>query len=80
MSNYTKLTGTPLSNRQAQAFRSHREKAKLTQTQVAQRLGLRSHRCIVAWEKGQWLPRLETSLRLAEIYGCSVDDLINPKN
>lgn len=76
--NRTKNTGTPLSKRQAAAFRAYRKAAGYTQQQVADFLGYKTHRAIVAWEAGSWLPRVDTAVRLAELYGCDVGNLLNP--
>ena len=67
-----------MSKRQAAAFRAHRKAAGYTQQQVAAYLGYKTHRAVVAWESGSWLPRVETAVRLAELYGCEVGDLLNP--
>lgn len=67
-----------MSRRQAAAFKAYRKAAGYTQQQVADFLGYKTHRAIVAWENGNWLPRVDTAVRLAELYGCDVGDLLNP--
>ena len=53
-----------------------RRRAKgLTQEGVAERLGV-SRQAVSKWESGQSRPELELLLALADLYGCSVDDLL----
>lgn len=78
MSTRTIKTGTELSNRQAAAFRERRKAAGFSQEAVAEAFGI-SRTTVVGWEKGKWLPRPETICKLAELYGCSIDALLNPK-
>jgi transcriptional regulator with XRE-family HTH domain len=35
---------------------------------------------VFAWERGRMQPRLDVLLRLAELYGCELDDLIIKDN
>lgn len=53
---------------------SERKKAKLTQLQVAEALGI-SDSAVNQWEKGKSFPRTEFLPKLAKLYGCTVDDL-----
>lgn len=77
MSNRTAKTGSAVSTRQAAAFKAKREAAGYSQEAVAATFGI-SHTTVCGWEKGKWLPRLETIVRIAELYGCKVDDLLDP--
>lgn len=79
MSNTTVKSGTPLSVRQAKAFKRLRQEAQLRQEDVAEKLGI-NRTTIVGWERGKWLPRPETIVELANLYHCSTDDLLNPKD
>ena len=52
-----------------------RKKAKLLQKDVADMLGV--HRSSIAkWETGVAMPRAGTLVKLAKLYGCTIDDLI----
>lgn len=52
-----------------------RKKAKLLQKDVADELGV--HRSSVAkWETGVAIPRVGTLMKLARLYGCTIEDLI----
>lgn len=55
---------------------SERKKAGLTQQQVADELGI-SDSAVNQWEKGKSFPRTEFLPKLAKLYGCTVDELLN---
>lgn len=52
-----------------------REKANLTQQQLADKLGI-DRSSIAKWETGNCFPRTSTLPQLAKILGCSVDELL----
>lgn len=52
-----------------------RERAGLTQAQLAQRLGFESQSLISMWETGERTPRSEKLPELAQILGCTIGDL-----
>lgn len=54
-----------------------REAAGYTQQEVTERFGYKTNASIVGWEKGKWLPSLETLSRLAEFYGCTLNELLS---
>jgi DNA-binding XRE family transcriptional regulator len=54
---------------------SFREKAGLTQVQLAVLVGVTPN-TIQNWEKDNGLDQLERYLKLAEIFGCNVSDLV----
>lgn len=56
------------------AIRAFRDRAKLTQAQLAQSLGV-GQSAVVAWEKGESLPRAGKLPELARILGCTIDEL-----
>lgn len=56
-------------------FLTARRKVGLTQKEVADSLGVRQA-AVCFWESGRTVPRLPMLLRLAELYGCSVDELL----
>ena len=56
-------------------LRSARKRAKLTVRQVMDSLGV-TDAAIYQWENGDTTPRPDKLVKLAELYGCSVDDLL----
>lgn len=56
------------------ALKRMRIKAKLTQKQAADALGV-SQSTISMWETGAALPRTELLERIATVYGCGIGDL-----
>jgi DNA-binding XRE family transcriptional regulator len=54
---------------------SLREKARLTQVQLAVLVGVTPN-TIQNWEKENGLDQLQRYLRLAEVFGCNVSDLV----
>lgn len=57
------------------SFRKMRRMADLTQEQVAEKLGITTM-SVYLWEKGQTLPRASLLPTIAELYGCTVDELL----
>lgn len=55
--------------------RTLREAAEMTQEDLAKRLGLKPP-AISKWERGLAYPSTETLVRLAEIFGCTTDELL----
>lgn len=49
---------------------------KLTQEQVAERLGV-SRQAVAKWEMGETAPDIQNCVALARLYDVSVDDLVN---
>lgn len=56
-------------------FATERRKAGLTQKEVAGSLGVQQA-AVCQWETGKTVPRLPMLQRLAALYGCSVDELL----
>lgn len=56
-------------------FLSAREKVGLTQKEVAEKLGV-DQSAVSFWETGKTHPRASLLIRLASLYGCTVDDLL----
>jgi len=56
-------------------FRKARYAAKLTQQEAAKRIGV-DLRTISAWEKDENVPRDKNVEKAAEVYGCTVDELL----
>lgn len=59
------------------SFKSAREKSGLTQRDLAVAIGV-DQSAVSLWEIGKTRPRAKLLLRLAEILGCSVDELLRP--
>lgn len=57
-------------------IRKYRKECGLTQEEMAKRLGVTTP-AVNKWENGESLPDIERCKRLADIFGVTVDDLIN---
>jgi transcriptional regulator with XRE-family HTH domain len=53
-------------------------KAGLTQSQLAARLGVKQS-TVAMWETGGNTPRAGSLIKMSEILGCSIDDLVGKK-
>lgn len=60
----------------ANRFYEYRKKSGLSQEELAARLGI-SRQSVSKWERGEASPDTENLIRLARIYGVSLDDLVN---
>lgn len=56
-------------------FKKARVLASLTQEDVANALGV-SRTTVTMWEIGESKPRVSTLKKLADLYGCTVDELL----
>ena len=56
-------------------IRERREHKSLLQKDVANYIGI-SQQAVARWEKGETEPDSETLVKLAELFGCSVDYLL----
>lgn len=56
-------------------FCQARQKAGLTQSQVAKALGV-DQSAVCLWETGKTFPRATTLSKIAKLYGCTVDELL----
>lgn len=56
-------------------FKALRQEKGLTQGNIAEAFGIRTS-TVSMWETGDSLPRADKLYRLAEIFGCTVDDLL----
>ena len=52
-----------------------REKKKITQLELAEKLGV-SRQAVAKWERGESVPDIDCCMKLAEIYGVTVDILV----
>lgn len=58
-------------------IKKYREVARMTQQQLADLLEV-SRQTIVRFENGTYEPRLSELKKMSEIFGCTIDDLVNP--
>jgi transcriptional regulator with XRE-family HTH domain len=56
-------------------FLEERKKAGKTQAEVAEAVGVTCS-AVSQWESGKIKPRMLTCFKLADFYGCTVDDLV----
>lgn len=56
-------------------MQNRRKAAGYTQTEIAEACGVRQV-AVSKWENGTTNPNIATLKKLAEIYGCTVDELI----
>lgn len=59
------------------SFRSAREKAGYSQQAIARKLGV-DGTTPGKWELGKTLPRAATLAKLADLYCCSIEELLEP--
>lgn len=52
-----------------------REKIKITQEELAKQLNI-TQGAVAQWESGRTRPRSDMLVRLADILGCTVDELL----
>ena len=57
------------------ALREYRIKKGYTQTQIAEKIGVVPS-CVTQWESGVRKPDIVMLKRLAEVLGCTADDLL----
>lgn len=57
------------------SFLKAREKSGLSQAEVAEKLGV-TGAAVCQWEKGKTYPKLPMLRKIAKIYGCTVDELV----
>ena len=65
-------TNSPIDVRK---FRELRKRAGLTQDDLSQRLGV-TRQAVANYEKGKRTPDLWNARDIAEILGCTIDDLL----
>lgn len=55
-----------------------REKMRLSQEDVAEKIGV-SRFTIINWESGKREPKLSELIKLANLFGCTIDEMANPQ-
>lgn len=56
-------------------FTRFREAAGLSQRELAGKLGI-DQSSVACWEIGRSVPRVSLLVKLADLYGCSIDELL----
>lgn len=56
-------------------IRQFREAAGMTKTDLARQMGV-THQAVSSWERGVSYPTAANLLQMAEIFRCSVDELL----
>ena len=56
-----------------------RKRHKLTQEQLGEMLGVTTQTNVSNWERGITTPNLETALRIAKLFNCTIEDLFELK-
>lgn len=59
-------------------LRNARKKARVKLKDAAGTLGV-SKQAVNAWERGKYDPNIATLVKMAEMYGCTVDELLTPE-
>lgn len=59
-------------------FRALRQRNHLTQKEVADYMGI-SHVAVGKWESGKAMPRARQFPKLAQLFGCSINDFFYPR-
>lgn len=57
------------------SIRTKRVAAKLTQAELAKRLGVYQG-AVSQWESGMTNPKLDKLIAMAELFGCTLDELL----
>lgn len=57
-------------------LRAFRAKADMTQAELAGKVGVDAQ-SIINWEKGAYMPSLRTTVKLADVFGVSIDRLVS---
>lgn len=58
-------------------IRMLRKKSGLAQTQLAEQMSV-TQQAVAKWETGTSLPRADLLPKLADVLGCTVDELLRP--
>lgn len=58
---------------------ARRDELRWTQTDLAERLGV-SRQTVLSIEKGKYDPSLPLAFKLAEVFGCKIEDLFVPQS
>lgn len=64
-----------MSNCSGTQIKLYRKKNKLTQVQLGAELRV-AQSTVAMWETGESMPRANMLLKLARVFGCSIDELL----
>ena len=53
----------------------YRKQKRMTQNELAQLLNV-DRSTVAKWENGKSLPRTEILIKLADLFGCTIDELV----
>ena len=56
-------------------IKEFRQKKKLTQFELALKVGI-SQSAVAKWENGETIPATKQLIKLAEIFNCTIDELV----
>ena len=56
-------------------IKKHRMQKNMTQSYLANLLGV-DRSAVAKWESGKSLPRTEILIKLADLFGCTIDELV----
>lgn len=57
-------------------FKTKRKELYMTQNEIAKLLGV-TYQTISKWERGLTIPQQDRYLEVAEVYHCTVEDIVN---
>ena len=57
-------------------IRRMRKECGITVAEIQERLGLSTPRVIYKWQRGERMPGIDNLLKLSEMFGASVNDII----
>lgn len=60
------------------SFASARDRAGLTQYEVAKKIGV-DQSAVSFWERGKTAPRAALLPKIAALYHCTIEDLLQPR-
>lgn len=58
----------------------HRKRLKLSQKELAEKVGVKSLTTVSSWERGANAPDVETLFKLCDLFGISVDEMYGVKS
>lgn len=58
----------------AAGLRAERNRADMTQEELADAVGV-STSSVINWESGEYMPSLATTIRIADVLGCTLEQL-----
>ncbi len=64
----------------AQRIKELRKASNMTQEDLALKVGAKRKQAVSNWEKGSAIPTLTSAVKLAEIFGVSLDYLVGKEN